>query len=60
MIAFIRRLSNVKSDLAGEAEIYLIKKRGVKFSLLNGFCLETATVNLTGNTLADLLLFFLI
>lgn len=30
MGAFIRRLSNGKSDLAGEAEIYLVKKMGSK------------------------------
>lgn len=33
MIAFIRRLSNVKSDLAGEAEIYLIKKGSKVFPI---------------------------
>lgn len=51
VVAFIKILSNAKSDLAEEAEIYVTKMEQSFFPLLNGFCFETATVNVTGNTL---------
>lgn len=51
MTTIIRTISNVKSNLAGETEMYVRKKGEQSIYPFNRFGLETVTANLTCNAL---------